>query len=499
MPGTVNARTEPFVMPFTRFLQDRKAGVAPMLALAAVPLIGFVGAAVDYSRANAARTSMQAALDSTALMLSKDAQFLSLGQLQEKATAYFNALFMNKDAQNVQVTQQLTSPQQGSFNLKVTSSGTVPTVFARVLGHDFIDISATGEVVWGMKRLNLALALDNTGSMSSSGKIEALKAAAHNLLDTLKKAEKNPGDILVSIVPFAVGVNVGTNNAAAAWIDWAEWEGAPPSSSPSSSVGPGSSCPWSNGSQGFRCQSAPANGSSTVSNVPSSGAYNGYLCPTAQQSGGQNVYYYNGCYNSTPTTQSTPPYQHTWIANARSTWNGCVTDRDQNHDVNATATGGAANYRARQLLTCPTAMMPLSSDWDALHAKIDAMTPNGNTNVTIGMQMAWQTLSPVAPFNAPATAPDLDKVIILLTDGDNTQNRWTTSSTSIDARTQAACANAKAANIKVYSVRVINGNASLLQGCASKPDMYFNVQQASELNAVFSAIAQNLANLRIAK
>jgi Flp pilus assembly protein TadG len=172
MPGTVNARTEPFVMPFTRFLQDRKAGVAPMLALAAVPLIGFVGAAVDYSRANAARTSMQAALDSTALMLSKDAQFLSLGQLQEKATAYFNALFMNKDAQNVQVTQQLTSPQQGSFNLKVTSSGTVPTVFARVLGHDFIDISATGEVVWGMKRLNLALALDNTGSMSSSGKLK---------------------------------------------------------------------------------------------------------------------------------------------------------------------------------------------------------------------------------------------------------------------------------------------------------------------------------------
>jgi hypothetical protein len=115
------------------------------------------------------------------------------------------------------------------------------------------------------------------------------------------------------------------------------------------------------------------------------------------------------------------------------------------------------------------------------------------------MQMAWQTLSPVAPFNAPAPAPDLDKVIILLTDGQNTQNRWSTSTSSIDTRTQAACTNAKAANIKVYTVRVIDGNASLLQSCATKPDMYFNVQQASQLNAVFSAIAQNLANLRIAK
>ena len=29
--------------------------------------------------------------------------------------------------------------------------------------------------------------------------------------------------------------------------------------------------------------------------------------------------------------------------------------------------------------------------------------------------------------------------------------------------------------------------------------MYYDVQQASQLNGVFSAIAQNLANLRIAK
>ena len=100
------------------------------------------------------------------------------------------------------------------------------------------------------------------------------------------------------------------------------------------------------------------------------------------------------------------------------------------------------------------------------------MTPTGNTNVTIGLQMAWQTLSPAAPFNAPAAAPDLDKVIILLTDGENTQNRWTSSTSSIDARTQKACDNVKAANIKIYTVRVIDGNATLLKNCATKPDMY---------------------------
>ena len=90
-------------------------------------------------------------------------------------------------------------------------------------------------------------------------------------------------------------------------------------------------------------------------------------------------------------------------------------------------------------------------------------------------------------------------MIILLTDGDNTQNRWSNTASAIDARTQQACDNAKADNIKIYTVRVIAGNAALLQNCATKPDMYYDVEQASQLASVFTSIAQNLANLRIAK
>jgi hypothetical protein len=39
------------------FMRDSKGGVAPLVALAAIPLIAGVGAAVDYSRANAARSA----------------------------------------------------------------------------------------------------------------------------------------------------------------------------------------------------------------------------------------------------------------------------------------------------------------------------------------------------------------------------------------------------------------------------------------------------------
>jgi hypothetical protein len=121
--------------------------------------------------------------------------------------------------------------------------------------------------------------------------------------------------------------------------------------------------------------------------------------------------------------------------------------------------------------------MPLSNDWTALNKKIDALTAGGNTNITIGMVWGWHALTAGVPFTeAAAPAADLDKVIVLLTDGENTQNRWSTSSSSIDARTSAVCGNVMAANIKVYTVRVIDGNASLLKGCAAKPDMYYDVQ-----------------------
>jgi Flp pilus assembly protein TadG len=425
-------------MLFARFVRDRKGGVAPLLALGIIPLVGTVGAAVDYSRANLVRTAMQNALDATALMLSKDAQSLPAPQLDAKATSYFNSLFTRPEAGNVQVTQQFGSPQQGSFNLKVSGTATVDTMFWRLIGQPQIAISASGEVTWGIKKLNLALALDNTGSMASSGKMSALKEAAHNLLTTLKNAEKAPGDIKVSIVPFAVDVNVGTANVAAPWIDWTDWE-----------------------------------------------AKNGTCSQSSYQS-----------------KSSCESHWGVWTPKPHSEWNGCVMDRDQNNDVLSTATvsdSPASKYRAHQASACPTAMMALSSDWTALNAKIDQMVPTGNTNVTIGMQLGWQTLSPVAPFSAPAPSPDLDKVLIVLTDGQNTQNRWSSSQSSIDARTQKVCENAKLDNIRIYTVRVIDGNATLLKGCATKTEMYYEVAEAAQLNSVFAAIAQNLANLRISK
>ena len=55
------------------FRSARGGNVAITFGLALIPVFGMVGAAVDYTRANSVKAAMQAALDATALMLSKDA------------------------------------------------------------------------------------------------------------------------------------------------------------------------------------------------------------------------------------------------------------------------------------------------------------------------------------------------------------------------------------------------------------------------------------------
>src|SRR5882672_9337582 len=110
-------------MLFDRFLKDRKAGVAPLLALGIMPLMGAVGAAVDYSRANSMRTSMQSALDATALMLAKDTT-LSGEQYTTKGTNYFNANFAHPEVQNVAVTVA-SSPAGGGTSLSLSATGAI--------------------------------------------------------------------------------------------------------------------------------------------------------------------------------------------------------------------------------------------------------------------------------------------------------------------------------------------------------------------------------------
>lgn len=563
-----------FARTLVRFGRARDGNIAITFALSLIPLLAFVGAAVDFSRANSMKASLQAALDATALMASKNAASIASTQLQTDAQSYFLALFTRPEAKNIRITASYSN--DGGSSVLVSGAVDMDTDFMAIIGYKTITVVGTSTTKWGSSRLRVALVLDTTGSMAADGKIDALKTATKNLLTQLQSAASVDGDVYVSIIPFSKNVNLGSGNSAATWIDWTDWDSEPAilkTSKPSnwSSIGPGDACPFATSNYGFRCTTGPTNDSPTTNTIPSSGAYSGYICPDVD-SGSKDSdkigIYYNGCYNSVPTTTVTTrticsgsqscscgslsncsctgsysskvckqttttvgdPQTHTWIKNAHSTWNGCVTDRgtaaapSQDYDRLVTAPDSsivATLFPAEQNSYCSSAISGQNFDWTAMKTQVDNLNPLGATNQPIGLVWGWQSLVGGGPLTMPAKTAGYTytDVIILLSDGLNTLDRWygngSSTNTSVDARMydsngNGTCANINAAKITVYAIQVNTGGdatSKLLQNCAGTgdpkkfpdPDKFFLLTSASQIITTFDVIGTNLTQLRVAK
>ncbi|MDH2381958.1 pilus assembly protein [Bradyrhizobium sp. CER78] len=313
-----------------RFSGSRSGNVAVMFTFAMLPILAFVGAAIDYTRANSARSSMQAALDSTALMLSKDLTMgnITAAQIPSKAQSYFNGLYTNKDGQGLAVSATYTTPtSSAAATILLSGSGFVKSDFMQLAGFPKLNFSSSTTTTWGNAKMRVALALDNTGSMADNGKIVALRnavAGSGGLIDQLSALSKNNGDVYISVIPFAKDVNVGSSNYGQSWIDWTDWLN-PPTTQPNNgqsvatlpinwhAVGPGARCPFTNttgntngaANGGFVCKTGPtASDSSTTSWIPSTtvtvngASVKNPICPTADTNTQTK---YNGCWSSEPT------------------------------------------------------------------------------------------------------------------------------------------------------------------------------------------------------
>jgi len=281
--------------------------------------------------------------------------------------------------------------------------------------------------------------------------------------------------VQVAIVPFTTDVNIGTAFANASWIDWGAW-------SEGGSIQNGMAC------------SAASSSTSSSPPIPSwlsfffgFGPPQGWPPATTTAWGGLSL---------------ASPFSASCGSSSHAGWNGCVMDRSQPFDISNAApvsSNSATYFPADQSAWCPQELMALSSSWAALNGKIDAMVATGATNQTIGLAWAWQALTPGGPLNVPALPPDTRQVIILLTDGLNTQNRWSLVQSEIDARTQAACNGIKAAGITLYTVLVMSGDSSILKSCASDSGKYFALTQASQMVSTFEDIGTALLQLRISR
>ena len=165
-------------------------------------------------------------------------------------------------------------------------------------------------------------------------------------------------------------------------------------------------------------------------------------------------------------------------------------------------------------------MTSVRSQKQTLLDKITAMTPVGTTNQTIGLAWAWLTHAVAGPFPAPTKDSNYvyQDVIILLTDGLNTENRWDTACAysggvlsycdheiEVDVRQALLCTAAKNAGMKIFAIQVATDNdaiSTVTKNCTSFPDnpIYFSyLTQASQMTVKFDAILKELSKLRVAK
>jgi Flp pilus assembly protein TadG len=530
----------------SRFGRSDNGNIAVLFAIAAVPIISFVGAAIDYTRANTARTAMQAALDSTALMLAKDLTdgIITTAQLGTKAQAYFTALYTNTDAKSVVINAGYTQNTGSGSTIQLNGSGTVDTDFMRVAGFPNLNFNTASTSVWGNTRMRVALVLDNTGSMASNGKMAALQKAATDMIDKLAALNKTAGDVYISIIPFAKDVNVDKANVGASWINWTNWEGEPPflvgnKSNAFKAAIAGSNCPFTNSNQGFVCMDRPAtmSGAATASKIPSSGTYAGYICPgldSGAKLAGQTNIYYNGCYTTitgssascgsntacTCSGSGSSKICHLWrgdgtsataaAAPARSTWTGCVNDRDQPTDAtNAAPSSSSTEFYAEQWKDClPATVTAMSNQWQTLKNQINAMTPSGNTNQAVGLAWGWQSVSTTnGPIAAPGKGTNsiYKDYIVLLSDGLNTQNRWSTTQSSIDARQELLCQNIRTDTtnpVTVFTIQVNINNADpksqVLQDCATNGNFQM-ITDSTQTSDAFNNVFTQISKLRVLK
>ena len=102
--------------------------------------------------------------------------------------------------------------------IKISANSNVPTTIGRVLGPQYIAVASDSQSTWGTNKIELALALDNTGSMSNSSKMTNLKTAAKSLLKIMKDAAIETDQIRVSIVPFDTQVRIARSFKDEPWM-----------------------------------------------------------------------------------------------------------------------------------------------------------------------------------------------------------------------------------------------------------------------------------------
>lgn len=498
-----------------RFRRARDGAVAIMFALALVPVLGLVGGAVDYQAAAVQKARLQAALDAATLSATRELTASSTPlQVQEAIARFLTAHLGSLDG----ITLTVTYDKDKRLVLASASRAHRAHILP-VVGIATIPVGASSQSQLGRPYLEVALVLDNSGSMVGQ-RIEAVRSSAQTLTSKILDMAYIQGDTKVALVPFSGMVNVGAQNAGQPWIDTLglspiHSENFTPAGNRLSLYAAMRNVTWGG------CVEARPQPHDVTDTPPSLANPATLFVPSfAPDEPDSSVNFFNSYLSDNGGTCT------------QLGWGAPLSERQRRicKYAGATPDQSLANgtRRGPNQMCDSRPIVPLTANRATLTDQISQMQAYGGTNIHEGVMWGWRVLSPGPPFTEGRPYEDLQnrKVIVLMTDGSNDHiglpnmngsfysaygysaagRLGTTSSDKatliarMNERTLLACTHAKAAGIVIYTVAwFINDQATraLLAQCASRPDMAIVADSMEALAHAFDHIAGSISRLRL--
>ena len=458
------------------FGSNTRGTVGIMLGLSAVPMMLAAGIAVDYAHGTRVKANLQAAVDNAALAAGYDTG-MSDAEMLKLVKKYLKSNGANEALKSI---DKVTVTRIGKTGLKVTADGTIDNYLMRIVGKNTTKIGAETYIKNNYGNLEVALVLDNTYSMSAAGKMTALKAAAHTLVNKLHDNKGPAASLEVSLVPFAQYVNIGMSRRNAFWAnvpaDWDETR-----------------------SGGYWHR-------------PVTRTYNCRMqTRTSVRDGVSSTYQVRVCDHDYG-----PKEWRTYSYVKHHKWNGCVGSR--NYPLNTKDV--APNSKIPGLLdrSCSREITTLTPSKSTISNEIDNMNASGNqTYIPAGLMWGWRMLSNVAPLTDGVTkakmkSDNYTKAIVLMTDGENTvspnyPDHGIRNASEANNLTKEICENIKndgtgKEKIRVYTVTFAvtdPATKKLIRDCASNSSYYFDASDSAALAAAFEQIGKSLVTLFISQ
>jgi len=454
------------------FHRGEGGNVAILFGAAMIPLILIMGGAVDLTRYARYHASLANAVDSAALALARKGEDYTEAQAKTFVENYVGALNVGDSAFTVQ-SFAVTKTDNGYH---VVAKGSMKTMFLPVgnlvqpgKAVNQIGMNIVAEVVHSSNRVELALVIDNTGSMNcgavlsssctgnwsnpaSDSRIKSVKSAAKTLVDTLMKDDlEDPDLIKIGLVPFEGQVNVASSGfnvtSPPSWIEWSDQAKATydginfnkynfGGTTGTKTVGHkwlwnkltanDSKVKWA-GCVEMRAGAYELTADAPSTSVPDS-LYVPFFWPDEPDSNNDNGYSYQNNYlndQGTFTTgsgsnkkQDPSGAQKSLTKYTTVSWQSGKKDTE----------GLVSPYENGPNKACPRPILPLTNanGKAAVKSAIDGMIAHAGTGTFIptGLVWGWNVLSHDAPYTE-GLGPDDDlydktvKAIVLFTDGDN--------------------------------------------------------------------------------